>query len=47
MRATFLDKKDNKNSLLKKTILYLCIERGEHSIAALSEAIGASVPTAL
>ena len=46
MRATFLDKKDNKNSLLKKTILHLCIERGEHSIAALSEAIGASVPTA-
>ena len=46
MRATFLDKKDNKNSILKKTILHLCIERGEHSIAALSEAIGASVPTA-
>ena len=42
MRATFLDKKDNKNSLLKKTILYLCIEKGEHSIAALSEAIGAA-----
>ena len=46
MRETFLEKKDNKNSLLKKTILYLCIEQGEHSIAALSEAIGASVPTA-
>ena len=46
MRDTFLEKKDNKNSLLKKTILHLCIERGEHSIAALSEAIGASVPTA-
>ena len=46
MRETFLEKKDNKNSLLKKTILYLCIERGEHSIAAISEAIGASVPTA-
>ena len=45
MRETFLDKKDNKNSLLKKNILYLCIEQGEHSIAALSEAIGASVPT--
>ena len=46
MRETFLDKKDNKNSLLKKTILYLCIERGELSIAAISDAIGASVPTA-
>jgi len=28
MRETFLEKKDNKNSLLKKKILYLCIERG-------------------
>lgn len=46
MRETFLEKKDNKNSILKKTILYLCIENGEHSIAAISEAIGASVPTA-
>ena len=46
MRETFLDKKDNKNSLLKKNILYLCIERGEHSIASISEAIGSSVPTA-
>ena len=46
MRETFLEKKDNKNSLLKKTILYLCIEHGEHSIASISEAIGASVPTA-
>lgn len=45
MRETFLDKKDNKNSLLKKKILYLCIEHGELSIASLSEAIGASVPT--
>ena len=45
MRETFLDKKDNKNSLLKKTILHLCIEHGEHSISALSDAIGASVPT--
>ena len=46
MRETFLDKKDNKNSLLKKTILYICIERGEQSIASISDAIGASVPTA-
>ncbi|MBO4635401.1 MAG: ROK family transcriptional regulator [Bacteroidales bacterium] len=46
MRETFLEKKDNKNSILKKTILYLCIEHGEHSIASISEAIGASVPTA-
>ena len=45
MRTTFLDKKDNKNSILKKTILRLCIESGEYSIAALSEQINTSVPT--
>ena len=45
MRETFLEHKDNKNTLLKKTILFLCIEHGEHSISALSEEIGASVPT--
>ncbi len=45
MRTTFLDKKDNKNSLLKKTILRLCIQNGEYSIAALSEQINSSVPT--
>ena len=45
MRTTFLDKKDNKNSILKKTILRLCIQRGEYSIAALSEQINSSVPT--
>ena len=45
MRETFLDKKDSKNSILKKKILRLCIERGEHSIATLSEEINASVPT--
>ena len=45
MRNTFLDKKDNKNSLLKKTILRICIESGEQSIANLSEQINTSVPT--
>ena len=45
MRTTFLDKKDNKNSILKKTILRLCIQHGEYSIAALSEQINSSVPT--
>ena len=45
MRNTFLDKKDNKNSILKKTILRLCIQNGEYSIAALSEQINSSVPT--
>ena len=39
MRTTFLDKKDNKNSILKKTILRLCIQ------SALSEQINTSVPT--
>ena len=46
MRETFLNKKDNKNTILKKNILYLCIEQGEQSIASISEAIGSSVPTA-
>ena len=45
MRTTFLDKKDNKNSILKKTILRLCIQSGEYSIAALSEQINTRVPT--
>ena len=45
MRETFLDKKDNKNSILKKTILKLCIQSGEYSIAALSDKLNASVPT--
>ena len=45
MRTTFLDKKDNKNSILKKTILRLCIQSGEYSIAALSAQINTSVPT--
>ena len=45
MRTTFLDKKDNKNSILKKTILRLCIQSGEYSIATLSEQINTSVPT--
>ena len=45
MRTTFLDKKNNKNSILKKTILRLCIQSGEYSIAALSEQINTSVPT--
>ena len=45
MRTTFLDKKDNKNSILKKTILRLCIQSGEYSIAALSEQLNSSVPT--
>ena len=45
MRTSFLDKKDNKNSILKKTILRLCIQNGEYSIAALSEQINTSVPT--
>ncbi len=45
MRETFLERKDNKNSILKKRILHICIEHGEQSISALSEELGASVPT--
>jgi len=45
MRNTFLGRKDNKNSILKKTILSLCIANGEHSIAELSQQLNTSVPT--
>ena len=45
MRNTFLDQKDNKNSILKKTILSLCINGGEFSIADFSKALNTSVPT--
>ncbi len=45
MRNTFLDKKDTKNSILKKRILSRCIEEGEFSIAALSKELVTSVPT--
>ena len=45
MRETFLGKKDSKNNLLKKTILRICIEQGEQSIASFSEELNASVPT--
>lgn len=46
MRDNFLIGKDKKNSILKKTILRLCIASGEQSIAEISERIHASVPTA-
>lgn len=45
MRSTFLDKRDGKNSLLKKKILSLCINDGEYSISDLSKKLNASVPT--
>ena len=45
MRGTFLAQKDNKNSLLKKMILRLCINDGEYSISDLSQQLNASVPT--
>ena len=45
MRQTFLDQKDNKNTILKKTILSLCINDGEYSIADLSNKLNTSVPT--
>ena len=45
MRNTFLDKRENKNSILKKYILSLCIEQGEYSISELSKNLNTSVPT--
>ena len=45
MRQTFLGQKDNKNTLLKKMILRLCIKDGEYSIADLSTKLNTSVPT--
>ncbi|MBQ1841853.1 MAG: ROK family transcriptional regulator [Bacteroidales bacterium] len=45
MRNTFLDKRESKNSILKKYILSLCIEQGEYSISELSKNLNTSVPT--
>ena len=45
MRNTFLGKRDNKNSILKKTILKLCIGAKEISISMLSDALSTSIPT--
>ncbi|MBQ9893109.1 MAG: ROK family transcriptional regulator [Bacteroidales bacterium] len=45
MRSTFLDLKDNKNTLLKKSILRHCITNGDYSIADLSSLLNTSVPT--
>ena len=45
MRNTFLDHKNSKNTSMKKSILRICIEKGEQSIGCLSESLGASVPT--
>lgn len=44
MRPSFLNQRD-KNTLLKKKILSLCINDGEYSISDLSKQLNASVPT--
>lgn len=45
MRNTFLSRKGGKSSLLKRSILGLCIQEGERSISEISKHIGTSVPT--
>lgn len=45
MTSTFLNNIEGKNSILKKTILRLCINDGDYSIADLSKELNTSIPT--
>ena len=45
MTNTFLNNIEGKNSILKKTILGLCINEGDYSIADLSKELNTSIPT--
>lgn len=45
MASTFLNEANNKNSVIKRQILKLCILNGNFSISDLSKEINASVPT--
>ena len=45
MKNTFLNNIEGKNSILKKTILGLCINEGDYSIADLSKELNTSIPT--
>ena len=45
MTNTFLNNIEGKNSIIKKTILGLCINEGDYSIADLSKELNTSIPT--
>ena len=45
MRENFLRQKNDKNAVLKKHIIRLCIDKGSYNIADLSRLLGTSVPT--
>ncbi len=45
MNASFLSNIDGKNSSLKKSILGLCVNEGDYSLADLSKELNTSIPT--
>lgn len=45
MTSTFLNDSINKNSIIKRQILKLCVQHGTYSIADFSRELGISVPT--
>lgn len=45
MKTSFLNNIDGKNAFLKKSIIALCINEGDYSLADLSKELNTSVPT--
>ena len=45
MNGSFLNNIDGKNSILKKSIIALCVNDGDYSIADLSKELNTSIPT--
>ncbi len=45
MRASFLNSTDGRSALLKKSIITLCINEGDYSLADLSKELNISIPT--
>lgn len=45
MNGSFLSNIDGKNSILKKSIITLCVNEGDYSIADLSKELNTSIPT--
>lgn len=45
MRASFLSSTDGRSTLLKKSIITLCVNEGDYSLADLSKELNTSIPT--
>lgn len=45
MRTSFLSSTDGRSTLLKKSIITLCINEGDYSLADLSKELNTSIPT--